>query len=262
MNKNSKIFFDSFCNQIRVINALVLREVHTLYGRSKYGFLLTMLQTAIGVGIMMGIRMLFQMKPPHGMEIILWLLTAYFAWNIFTDINNKCMTGVGPNKPLLSFPQVHVMDIMLARVIFIFVMQVATFCCLVTLYNYFVDPIELVRPWLLLSAVLFVIPLGLGVGLCFSAIISFFPGFKIVSVAFNRILFFTSGLIFPVDRIPQLETFSYYNPLVQILEMMRLAFCRTYIGIDFRFEYLFIFSFFMLFMGLAVERIIHRNMEF
>ena len=256
------IFCDAFRNQVRVVNALVLREVHTLYGRSKFGLPLTILQTALGVIMMLGIRVLLHLKAPHGMEVILWLLTAYFAWNIFSDINSKCMTGIGPNKPLLSFPQVHVMDIMVARIIFIFIMQVATFFCFFVLYTFFIGPIELVRPWLLLTAIFLTVPLGLGLGLCFSVIISFFSGFKMVCQVFNRILFFTSGLIFPVDRIPQLEQFAYYNPLVQILDMMRLAFSRTYISMEIRFEYLFIFSFSLLFIGLAVERIIHKNTEF
>ena len=42
--------------QGRVIMALILREVHTLYGSSRLGYLWAVIQTMFGIGIFWGIR--------------------------------------------------------------------------------------------------------------------------------------------------------------------------------------------------------------
>ena len=55
--------------QGRVIMALILREVHTLYGSSRLGYLWAVIQTMFGIGIFWGIREIAGARAPHGMLI-------------------------------------------------------------------------------------------------------------------------------------------------------------------------------------------------
>ena len=41
--------------QGRVIAALILREIHTLYGNTRLGYLWAIIQTAFGIGVILGL---------------------------------------------------------------------------------------------------------------------------------------------------------------------------------------------------------------
>lgn len=56
--------------QGRVIMALILREVHTLYGSSRLGYLWAVIQTMFGIGIFWGIREIAGARAPHGMSVL------------------------------------------------------------------------------------------------------------------------------------------------------------------------------------------------
>ena len=63
--------------QGRVIMALILREVHTLYGSSRLGYLWAVIQTMFGIGIFWGIREIAGARAPHGMSVLMFLLAGF-----------------------------------------------------------------------------------------------------------------------------------------------------------------------------------------
>ena len=101
--------------QGRVIYALMMREVHTIYGTSRLGYLWALIQTMWGIGVFWGMRYALGAKAPHGMHILMFLLAGFGFYNMFSGILNKCMSAVNGNRALLTFPQVTPLDLMNSR---------------------------------------------------------------------------------------------------------------------------------------------------
>lgn len=76
--------------QGRVIMALILREVHTLYGSSRLGYLWAVIQTMFGIGIFWGIREIAGARAPHGMSVLMFLLAGFGLWATFSETLTKC----------------------------------------------------------------------------------------------------------------------------------------------------------------------------
>ena len=114
--------------QGRVIMALILREVHTLYGSSRLGYLWAVIQTMFGIGIFWGIREIAGARAPHGMSVLMFLLAGFGLWARFSETLTKCMTAVNGNKALLTFPQVTPLDLMLSRTVVVWGTQLSSGC--------------------------------------------------------------------------------------------------------------------------------------
>ena len=106
-----------FIVQCRVIAALMLREVHTINGNSKLGYLWVLVQSAFSIAVFWGLREFMNAHAPHGMSMPLFLALGFGVWAVFSGGVTKTMTAVAGNKALLSFPQVTEFDVMLARVL-------------------------------------------------------------------------------------------------------------------------------------------------
>ena len=92
--------------QGRVIAALILREIHTLYGNTRLGYLWAIIQTAFGIGVFWAFREVMGAHAPHGMGMAVFLLCGFIPWYIFSDTISRCMKAVSANQALLTFPQV------------------------------------------------------------------------------------------------------------------------------------------------------------
>ena len=62
-----------FIVQCRVIAALMLREVHTINGNSKLGYLWVLVQSAFSIAVFWGLREFMNAHAPHGMSMALFL---------------------------------------------------------------------------------------------------------------------------------------------------------------------------------------------
>ena len=65
----------AFLVQCRVIAALMLREVHTINGNSKLGYLWVLVQSAFSIAVFWVLRAFMNAQAPHGMNMALFLVT-------------------------------------------------------------------------------------------------------------------------------------------------------------------------------------------
>lgn len=211
--------------QCRVIEALVLREVHTLYGNTRLGYLWAVIQTAFGIGVFWGIRAVMGARAPHGMGMVVFLLCGFIPWYIFSDTVSRCMAAVRANQALLTFPQVTELDLALARMVVVWGTQLVSAVCILGLALALEQPVFLRHPSSL-AATLFIAPcLGLGVGLLCAALARFWPTLDKLVPMLMRILFFTSGIFFSVSSFPsRIAHVLLLNPMMQIIEWQRYGF--------------------------------------
>lgn len=241
--------------QGRVIAALILREVHTLYGNTRLGYLWAIIQTAFGIGVFWGIRTILGAHAPHGMSMIVFLLCGFIPWNIFSHTVSRCMSAVSANRALLTFPQVTELDLMLARTVVVWGTQLVCTAVILSLAGALGQPIAVHDPGTLAATLFFAPLLGLGMGLACASLTRLWPTLDKLIPMCLRILFFASGVFFSVSRFPaRLRELLLLNPLLHLIEWQRSGFFASSAAPVYSVPYVAVWCAVSLCLGLLLER--------
>lgn len=251
---------DGFVVQCRVIAALMLREVHTINGNSKLGYLWVLVQSVFSIAVFWALRAFMNAHAPHGMSMALFLALGFGVWSVFSGGISKTMSAISGNKGLLTFPQVTEFDVMLARILVLAATQIVVTAIIIAtsvLLGYVFRPGD----WLLALAVMVLIPLcALGLGMIVSSLAVFLPVLEKIVPMILRILFFVSGVFFSVDMFPQyISEVLMWNPILQGIELMRVSLHQGYNVPGLSFDYLVIFTVCVLGLGCFLERYVRSR---
>lgn len=246
--------------QARVILALALREVHTLYGGKSLGYFWEVIQTAFGVAVFWGVRYFAHAAAPHGMTVLTYLVAGFGIWNIISQNLSKCMAAVDGNRALLTFPQVTPLDIMLARCLVVTATQAVSMGIILGCGTIFGYKVAISSIGLLILCVLLASLLGLGLGALLGSLAIYLPALQQVVPMIMRILFFVSGIFYSVSAFShRVGDFLMLNPIMQIIELMRMALANGYVSLYADFWYVVQVTLGSLFLGLLLERYVRRR---
>ncbi len=241
--------------QGRVIYALILREVHTLYGNTKLGYLWAIIQTVFNLAVFWLFRDFIGAKAPHGMSTVVFLLCGFIPWYMVSDTVSRCMNAVRANQALLTFPQVTELDLMMARVIVIWGTQLASGMIILSFAITLGQPMELRDPGTLAATVFFAPLLGLGVALVFASLARFWPTLERLVPILMRFLFFASGIFFQISELPaRFSDILMLNPIAQIIEWQRYGLSASSAAPLYNIAYIAGWCLASLCIGLLLER--------
>lgn len=243
--------------EARVIAALMLREIHTINGNAKLGYLWVLIQSVFSIGVFWAVRHFIGAgQAPHGMGMAMFLAIGFGVWNIFSNTINRCMTAVSGNKGLLTFPQVTELDVMIARTLVTTATQVLVTALIIVTGTLVLDePFMLGNLALLLTLLVFVPLLSLGFGLMLSSLAVFVPGLDKVVPMILRILFFVSGVFFSISIFSQsVSEYLLWNPVMHAVELCREAMHAPYVVPGVSLEYLCLSALTVCALGGFLER--------
>jgi len=247
--------------QGRVIYALMMREVHTIYGSSRLGYLWALINTMWGIFVFWLCRYLMGAGDPHGMSSLTFLLMGLGLYHIFSGIINKCMTAVSGNKALLTFPQVTPIDIMIARSIIVFATEFVGAVIAIMFGYIFGISFYLNNFGGLLFVIIITVMLGFSFGISLASLAVLFPTIEKIVPMVLRILMFASAPFYSATVIPTYALqYLWYNPLIQLVEYGRVSLSSGYSPPEPYFLYLVNLTFIMLSLGLLVERYVRRRL--
>jgi len=247
--------------QARVIYALMLRETKTIFGRSRLGYMLHVIQVGMSVLVFWALRSFIGMHISSGLSLPLFLLSGYTVWNIFSSSVNKCMNAIDANKSLLYFSRVQTVDLLLARVILIFATDILVLIIFLVAFFIFGIEFHIYTLWPILFSCMMAAVLGLGLGALLSSLAKYFPGLQVGVKVVLRFMFFTGGVIIESSRIPQAAMdYLQYNPVLILTEYSRLTFHANYPTPPLHFAYLGFFTIAALSIGFFAERITRHKM--
>ena len=241
--------------QSRVIAALILREVHTLYGNTRLGYLWAIIQTAFNIAVFWLFREFLGAHAPHGMGMAIFMLCGFIPWYMFSDAISRCMKAVSANQALLTFPQVTELDLMIARLIVVWGTQLVCAIIILSVATALGQPVELRHPDTLVATLLFAPLLGLGLGLIFASLARLWPTLERLVPILMRFLFFASGIFFQVSELP--ARFSeplLLNPVAQLIEWQRYGFSASSASPLFSVGYVTAWCLISLCLGFLLER--------
>lgn len=256
--------FRSLAIQLRVIRALVLREIITRYGRHNLGILWMFLDTLlITLGLTIVLTAIKGRNTP-GMTPAGFSITGYMSIWLWRNPISRCMSAITPNLSLMFHRNVRVIDIFASRIILevsgttiAFMVLSAVFTAL-GLMSPPVDTLTALYGWLLLAW--FGGALAVVVGaLC--------ERFEIVEKIWRPlvIMFFPlSGAGFMVDWLPPgYREVVLWVPMVHAVELLREGYFGSVVPCHYDIGYLVIITLCLTLLGLALIRdaISHINEE-
>jgi len=127
-------FMQALAVQLRVIGALIMRELHTRYGRENVGYLWMFLEPMLLASVIG----LLHYESGHGayggdIKPLPFAVIGYTTFILFRGIVNRAEGAIEANAPLLYHRTVTVLDIVLARALLEFAAIFLTFSLIITL---------------------------------------------------------------------------------------------------------------------------------
>jgi capsular polysaccharide transport system permease protein len=249
--------------QVQVVRALMLREVRTLYGRHRLGYLWAFFEPLLHMGFWFVLFIFIRRAPSvYDMSPLLFLATGLIPFICFRNVSAFVQGAISSNSALLQFPPVKQIDTIIAR----FLLKSATML-IVGAGIFGVMIFTGVASWpsdpaQVLLATLAMLFLGLGFGSLNCMICVIYPAYLKLSGLVFRVLYFTSGLFFLPEMLPPkaLEYLS-WNPVLHGLGLFRSGWSSLYESQVASWNYLLSISAILFLLGLLLEPMVRKIRE-
>jgi capsular polysaccharide transport system permease protein len=244
-----------------VIRAVMLRDMRTRYFNHGLGFLLVSLWPLGHALILIGIYSFTGRHTPYGDSLFMFFGTGLVPTLSFMYISRFMSISLLMNRPLIYFPSVKMVDILIGRALLEIIAACITAAFMFGIAFAKGDnplpvlPIEAVYAFL---AALF---LAVGVGVLCGVIVMFIPFFMNIYALSLIVLYIASGTIFIASALPQEVTYALsWNPLLHCVEWARYAYFEGYNDRLLDRGYLLGFALVCLCLGLGLERLLRGKM--
>ena len=215
--------------RLRVLFALVVREMGTAFGRSVGGYFWAIAEPLGGILLLSIAFSLAVRTPPMGTSFMLFYATGVVPYSMFNTMSKGVAGAIASNKGLLTYPVVSTLDAVLAKFVLnfltIFVVAIVLFTGIILIGD--VDVNLDLGP----AAGAFVLAalLGLGIGTLNCVLNGFFRTWRNIWSVLTRPLFLLSGVFYTYQSVPpEFQVYLWYNPLVHVIGLMRAGFYGTY----------------------------------
>lgn len=246
--------------QLRVIGALLMREVITRYGRHNIGFLWLFVEPMMFTS---GVTVLWTFfKASHGssLPIAAFALTGYSSVLLWRNMPARCCGAIEPNRSLMFHRNVKIIDIFASRLLLEIAGVTASFSVLSVLFI----GLELIRP----PEDVLLVALGWVMLAWFGAALAVLIGaLSIRSELVDKIwhplaylIFPLSGAAFMVDWLPVAGQDAVLAlPMVHGVEILREGYFGSAVHAHYDLAYMAICNLLITFVGLTQVRYVSQR---
>jgi len=260
---NRSIFLKGLATQGRVIGALIMRELHTRYGRDNIGYL-WLLGEPLMLAVVIALLHSGGSKSFGDINPVAFTVVGYTIFIMFRGIVNRSEGALESNLPLLYHRMVTVFDITIARSLLEAAGTVMAFAvlfafCLIVGFTEFPP-----QPIFIFIGIICVFWMSLAVSLIITGVTY---ENRLLERFVHPMTYFMipiSGAFFRVGWVPRpLRDYLLYNPFPQMFEMIRYGAFEGCTLEFVEFQYiaacLLVLTFFGLLSVRAVTRRIHLH---
>lgn len=208
--------------QARVVNALLVREMLTRYGRSNIGFLWMILEPTLFTLAITAIWTATRDVHGSSLPIVAFAVTGYSAMMMWRNMPGRCINALTQNKSLLFHRQVRPIDVYFARIALEFFGSTAALIVLVMAFwsiNWMAlpeDVLQVMGGWLMLGW------FGLGLAMLLGALSERYQLIEKLWSPLSYLLFPFSGAAFIADTLPEdARDKLLYLPMLNCVEFIR-----------------------------------------
>lgn len=208
--------------QVHVIHALVIRELHTRFGRENIGFLWIMVEPLLFAGLVAIIWRFMKGPTEHGIGVVAFAVTGYIPITLFRHGISRSVAIFTANSSLLYHRQIKIIDFIIARFFIEFIgglMAYIFIASVLILFDQFPIPSSigtLIGGWALYSLFSFSLCLIIAPLSEMSEVIE-----KFVPVTTYIMLPFSGLFLLAAWLTPDMRAYFLWSPFVNAMEMMR-----------------------------------------
>lgn len=215
--------------QKAVVKALFLRELKTRFGSRKFGYFWAIMEPAAIIVVFWVMFGLSLRKSLPGVDYPMFLMTGMVPWQLFSQIVTGAMNAFEANAGLFNYRQVKPIDTLLARALVESIVYLLVFMIFMAIGQALGYQAAVHNLLGLLLTLLHLLLFSFSLGLLYAVIGSFSDNFKKVAGIIMRPLFFSSGIFFAVDMVPEkYKWMLLWNPVLHFLELIRTEYFETF----------------------------------
>ena len=245
--------------QYRVLKAVILREMSQRYGQYRLGYLMSIMTPLISIGMLM---MMFNFRGkvvPSNFPMSVFVVTGYPLWQGFQFMYSKVVAAAARNDPLLMFPQITQLDLILAVIILEFATNTVVFfvmCVGVMVIFHAEGPAD---PLGVLFCYWGCMWIGAAVGMILCGLQRGMPLVVQFLNNFMRMGMWFSGVLYAINRLPSwLWPYLQWNPILHLIEGCRSLWNPSFVAPIFSPSYVISIGFILTTLGFVVERLSRR----
>jgi capsular polysaccharide transport system permease protein len=188
-------WLDGVRTQLRVLQALIIRETRTRFGESRLGYGWALLEPILHIMMLSAVfSLLMRGRPPIGTDFFIFYLTGLIPYFLFVHASSVMTHAISANLALLQLPLVTTFDVILARGILEVVSDVLVAALL--LAGFAASGLAALPAdwWTPSVAAIAAATLGLGCGFVNAVANRYCKSWDKIWVQLTRILYFFSGI--------------------------------------------------------------------
>lgn len=214
---------------VRVVTALVLREMTSTYGRKPGGYVWAILEPVAGIALLTWIFSVLVRTPPLGTDFAMFYASGMMPFWIFNQVSSRVSQSLRYSRQLLAYPRVTVLDALAARYFLNLMLQLLIAYLVLGGIRLLNDTgTTLLLPRVMLGlAMAAALAAGLGAFNC--VLMTAFPLWQTAWSIISRPLVLISGVVFMIEDIPRpMQDYLTWNPLVHVVAEVRAGFYFGY----------------------------------
>ncbi|WP_298675694.1 ABC transporter permease [uncultured Lentibacter sp.] len=189
--------------RLRVLFALVLREMSMLYGRNPGGYIWAIIEP-LGMIIILSIAFSLVLRSPSlGTSFLLFYATGMLPFLMFQTISRVIGNALGFSKALLQYPSVLWIDAIFARACLHVLTELLVTTVVLGGIMIFVESSQQIHLQHMLVAMVGMVLLGLGMGLINAILFSLWPIWRSIWGIVTRPLLLASGVLYICEDMPR-----------------------------------------------------------
>ena len=248
--------------QLRVIGALLMREIITRYGRDNLGFLWLFVEPMLFTLFVTALWTATKLAHGSSLPIVAFAVTGYSSVLLWRNCANRCSRAIPPNMGLLYHRNVRVLDLFIARILLEIGGASISFVVLATFFTSLgwmeppADVVGVLYGWLFLAW------FGAALALVIGGLTAYSEVAERLWHPTSYILFPLSGAVFMVDWLSKdFQRIVLFIPMVNGVEMLRGGYFGSAVRTHFDVGYLFVVCLVTTLLGLALVREAGRRVE-
>jgi capsular polysaccharide transport system permease protein len=250
-----------FVVQLRVIGAVLMREMHTRFGRDNIGYLWMFLEPMLLATAISGVHLAVHAHLPFGMDIIPFYLTGYTPFLMFRQIVNRAPATIESNRTLMYHRQITIFDLLFSRALLDFIGT--------SLALFFLEGVTAVaglgtlpdRPLLLFAGLGLMFWISFAFSLPLAALAEFSTSVERLVHPATYILMPLSGIFFLAESVPTTwRDILMWGPIIHITQLCRMGQYGNFNSRYCDISYVVIWCVVLTFLGLLATRAIRPHL--
>jgi capsular polysaccharide transport system permease protein len=243
--------------QLRVIVALVLRELQSRYGKRDLSLLWVFLEPLV-LSLVIG---LFHMFYGHKdmRRVFEFYAMGYLCYFMMRSVLNRGASAVIQNLPLLAHRRVTLLDVFLAR----HVIEFLTIAMVMFIFQIalLLSGVEFPHaPMQMLAALVLMLLISQGFAFLVGSVAAMIPSMERITHVFSYLLLPVSGAFWMMDALPRwAQDIVIWVPIVHIFEILREGQFGELYRYHYSLEYVGYWIIGLTLVGLSALRVVRRH---